>query len=216
MFTPFFTTKAVGVGTGLGLSICHNIVTGLGGEITFVSEAGRGTEFTVVLPAAPAPAEVPAPSAAPRPRRRRRRRRTPAPTAGPARRGRILVVDDEPIVTRSVKRALDRAHDVVAMNSPRQALEAIVAGARFDLILCDLMMPEMTGMDLYAELQRVAPELVPRVVFLTGGAFTAAAAEFLDDRAQPGRSRSRSAPPSCGHGGRAREADRPGAARRSR
>jgi CheY-like chemotaxis protein len=97
----------------------------------------------------------------------------------PGRRGRILVVDDEELVLRSVERLLAKEHDVVAIAAAKEALALCASGAKFDLILCDLMMPEMTGMDLYAELSRVAPEQASRMVFLTGGAFTPKAWTFL-------------------------------------
>jgi PAS domain S-box-containing protein len=175
IFTPFFTTKDVGAGTGLGLSICHRIVTGLGGEISFGSVVGRGTVFRVVLPAAPGEApspSIPAPGAS-----------VPAVTAAP--RARVLVVDAEPGVTRMVTRMLARNHDVTACTSARAALDAIVGGAGFDVIFCDLMMPEMTGMDLHAELHRLAPDQARRMVFATGGAFTPRAWQFLDSITTP-------------------------------
>ncbi len=165
IFDPFFTTKPVGVGTGLGLSICRGIVVGLGGEIAAERRAGGGTTFRVALPAAP-------PGAAEEPR--------PAvtPAAG-GRRGRILVVDDEPNVAAAIRRVLLSEHAVEVRTRADEALEAIARGERFDAILCDLMMPHMTGMELHAALERIVPEQARRMVMLTGGAFTPAAREFL-------------------------------------
>jgi PAS domain S-box-containing protein len=165
IFTPFFTTKEVGAGTGLGLSICHRILTGLGGEIEFESTPRRGTEFRVLLPPAPV---------APRPERP-----TPDPDGPAARRARILVVDDEPLVRTALVQLLADRHEVIALDAAGAALAAIEKGDRYDVILCDLMMPQMTGMELHAALARVAPDQARRLVAMTGGAFSAQAREFL-------------------------------------
>jgi CheY-like chemotaxis protein len=95
------------------------------------------------------------------------------------RRGRILVVDDEALVLRIVQRILGADHDVVAFSSAKEALAFCESGETFDLILCDLMMPDMTGMDLHHALSIVAPELAKKMMFLTGGAFTEKAQSFL-------------------------------------
>jgi signal transduction histidine kinase/CheY-like chemotaxis protein len=167
VFDPFFTTKPVGVGTGLGLFICRNIVAAAGGEISIDSEPGRGTVLRVALPPAPAGALV----------------ATPGPAVSddaPRRRGWILVVDDEPAIGTAVQRALQAEHDVVVMTTAREARERIASGERFDAIVCDLMMPLMTGMDLHRELTTLAPDQAERMVFLTGGAFTTSARQFLE------------------------------------
>ena len=96
-------------------------------------------------------------------------------------RGRILVVDDEPRMGRALQRLLSPAHDVATAQNAREALGLVSAGARFDVILCDLMMPGMSGMALHAELGRAAPELAARMVFMTGGAYTAEAQAFLEE-----------------------------------
>lgn len=168
IFDAFFTTKSVGVGTGLGLAICHRIVTDMGGGLTVESELGKGTMFRVSLPVATHTREheVVAPV-------------EPVLVAG--RRGRILVVDDEEMVVRSVQRILSKEHDVVATVSASKALALCAGGERFDLILCDLMMPDMTGMDLHRELSLVAPDQANRMIFVTGGAFTVKARAFLSE-----------------------------------
>jgi CheY-like chemotaxis protein len=103
-----------------------------------------------------------------------------APRGGDAaRRGRILVVDDDPMIGKLLERALAPDHDVVFLRSARQALGRLAAGERFDVVLCDLMMPEMTGMDLHAELARLDPGTAATMVFLTGGAYTPLAQTFL-------------------------------------
>ena len=167
IFDPFFTTKPVGIGTGLGLSVCHNIVTSLGGEITVASEEGHGTTFRVVLPPAPQAAIEREAELAP----------APAPPAGGC--AAVLLVDDEPAMGTVLRRVL-REHDVTAVTSARSALELLAAGQRFDIILSDLMMPEVSGMDFYDEVSRRFPEVVGRLVFVSGGAFTPVANAFLD------------------------------------
>jgi signal transduction histidine kinase len=165
LFTPFFTTKQVGVGTGLGLSICHRIVTGMGGSIAVESQVGKGTTFRVLLP----PATPRFTTTSPMP---------PVPRQG--RRGRILVVDDEEPVVRAASRILANEHDVAGATQAQVALDRVKNGERFDMILCDLMMPEMTGMELHAELVKIAPDQADAMVFITGGAFTPRARAFLD------------------------------------
>ncbi len=169
IFDPFFTTKPVGVGTGLGLAICHRIVTQLGGEIHFESQVGKGTVVRTVLPVAKTVSTtVPPPIIA--------RTRT--------RRGRILVVDDDVTLGVAVRRRLSN-HEVRLVTEAREALRQIAGGERFDAILCDLMMPEMTGMDLHTELGKVDPPQADRMIFMTGGAFTSRAREFLDSVMNP-------------------------------
>lgn len=168
LFTPFFTTKPVGVGTGLGLSICHRIVTDFGGTIEATSELGKGSTFRIALPPA-----------------RRDRSEVAAPPTPPdiaaGKHGRVLVVDDEPMIAKAVQRTLASEHEVIATGSAAEALHRVEAGERFDVILCDLMMPHMTGMELHAELLRVAAEQAGKMIFLTGGAFTPRARQFLDE-----------------------------------
>jgi two-component system cell cycle sensor histidine kinase/response regulator CckA len=168
IFDPFFTTKPVGVGTGLGLSICHGIITNLGGEISVESELGKGTTFRVVLP-----------SLEPRSQARTPGSMTPAPLPAP-RRGHVLVVDDEPGVGKVLRRIL-REHDVEVASGGRQALERLQREPEhFDAVLCDVMMPDLGGKDLYEAVRKTHSGLERRFVFVSGGAFTANAREFLE------------------------------------
>jgi hypothetical protein len=143
IFDAFFTTKPVDSGTGLGLAICQRIITTHGGAIPVDSELGRSSMFRVELPPAAAGRSV---EAAPLP-----------PPAAPVRRARILVVDDEPMLGVTIQRMLGREHDVTALTSAKEAPRLLSGGEPFELILCNLMMPEMSGMDLYAGSSSVIP-----------------------------------------------------------
>ena len=167
VFDPFFTTKPVGQGTGLGLSICQGIVRELGGDITVKSDVGHGTVFRVTLPAAPAvfPDSVPVEAA--------------APVVAP-RRDRVLVIDDEENVGSVIRRVLGSDYEVVTLTSARTALAKLDAGETFNLILCDLMMPEVTGMEFFAEVGRRHQQVQDRIVFITGGVLAPRVREFLD------------------------------------
>jgi CheY-like chemotaxis protein len=170
IFDAFYTTKPKGVGTGLGLSICHRIVADLGGSIEVTSRVGQGTTFRVLLPASSADGDSVKWLVQERPATRR---------------GRILVIDDEPTIQRVVQRMLSREHEVVTLSDAQEALSRLLGGEHFDVIFCDLMMPQMTGIDLYLELARVLPAQIARIVFLTGGAFTPQARAFLDEVPNP-------------------------------
>ncbi len=176
VFDPFFTTRSMTEGLGMGLAICHGIVAGMGGRIELESALGRGTRVSVILPAAPVDQWPPSPIRPASPAT------SPAPPVTPAAapRGlRILVIDDEPSIGRLLARELE-GHQVVVAESGRQAL-AICRGEAFDVMFCDLMMPEVSGMDFYEQLRRSSPGDERRIVFMTGGAFTHRAKAFLSD-----------------------------------
>lgn len=164
VFDPFFTTKPVGQGTGLGLFVCQRIVHEHGGRIEVQSQPGRGSTFSVILPARTVQPQPVAP--------------TPAP-APPTRRVRVLVVDDSPLMARGLARALKSEHDVHTLTSAREALQRLTEGDGFDVVMCDLMMPEMTGADFHRELERRKPDIARRVLFFTGGAFTPSTHAFV-------------------------------------
>jgi two-component system cell cycle sensor histidine kinase/response regulator CckA len=163
IFEPLFTTKPIGEGTGLGLSICYGIVSGFGGRIEVDSVPGRGSSFCVFLRASEGV-----------------RAGDPiAVSAGAASRpGRILIIDDDEQVARSLEHLLAASHDVEVSLDPKAIAERLLAGERFDVIFCDLMMPSITGMELHALLANKTPEQAKRIVFVTGGAFTPAARAF--------------------------------------
>jgi signal transduction histidine kinase len=172
LFEPFFTTKETGVGTGLGLYICHNIVRSYGGRIDVESEpGGGGTRFVVRLPTkSERSAEASTPGTS--------RPATKEPAESPVR-GRVLVVDDDPIVRSALKRMLGREHELVVVGSGAEGKRVLEEDSGFDLILCDLIMPEVTGMDLHSWLTEVLPEIAERMVFVTAGAFTSSARAFV-------------------------------------
>ncbi|MFZ4734482.1 MAG: ATP-binding protein [Bradymonadia bacterium] len=172
IFEPFFTTKGPGEGTGLGLSISFGIVKSFGGEIQVERRAEGGSAFRVLLPSAVAVGEAVTPAA-------------PVITPAPGRRLRVLVLDDEPTIVESIARLLAREFDLATEVDAGAALERLRADARFDVVLCDLMMPGMTGIDFFQRLQEEIPTLAVRVVFLTGGAFTPAAKSFLERSERP-------------------------------
>jgi CheY-like chemotaxis protein len=92
----------------------------------------------------------------------------------------VLVIDDDSRVTQSITRILSRAHEVEAVDRASAALELVQSGAHFDVILCDINMPGMSGIQLFGELERLWPEVAARIVFLTAGTSTAPVREFLD------------------------------------
>jgi signal transduction histidine kinase/ActR/RegA family two-component response regulator len=162
---PFFTTKPIGVGTGLGLTVCKNIVEGYGGKLEFLSELGAGTTVRITLPAAPEGAVVSA--------------RSDTVALPPAKiRYRVLAIDDDPLVLKALRRVL-RDYDLTTTQGGHEALALIRDEQPFHVILCDLMMPEITGIDVYREVHAMGRGLEKRIVFLTGGAFTEQARGFL-------------------------------------
>jgi PAS domain S-box-containing protein len=170
IFEPFFTTKPPGIGTGLGLWICRGIVNAMGGEIVGLGEGGRGALFRVTLPTKSWAAAVGAAE--------------PHAAEAPATSARVIV-DDEPMILNALRRALGADHQVTTVAGGQAALALLGDGERFDVILCDLMMPEMSGMDLYDQIRRRAPGQADRIVFITGGAFTPRAREFLERVSNP-------------------------------
>jgi signal transduction histidine kinase len=152
VFEPFFTTKAQGKGTGLGLAIVHGIVTGAGGSVSVYSERGVGTTIRAYFPVASGEPAAPAPG---------------PPAADVQGRGEtILVVEDEPAVLDVAARILEQnRYTVLAAGTGSQAL-ALAAEHRFDLLLTDMVMPEISGLELARRVKQLRPEVA--VLFMSG------------------------------------------------
>jgi CheY-like chemotaxis protein len=106
-------------------------------------------------------------------------------TTDQSRRSRVLIIDDEVVFSAALRRLFSGEHEVTVANRGQDALGRVLAGERFDAILCDLLMPEVTGIDVYKELRRIAPDQADCIIFLTGGAFSYRAQHFLDGIANP-------------------------------
>jgi PAS domain S-box-containing protein len=169
IFDPYFTTKPVGVGTGLGLSIGRSIVTSLGGTLTASNAPGGGAVFRVTLPVLRAYVASDA-SSAPRAQGHRLR---------------VLIVEDEPELALALERALGESHEAMVAPTGREALGVLTRDPSFDAVLCDVMMPGMSGVELYEEVRRQAPAVADRFVFMTGGTQTSRIREFLAGAHRP-------------------------------
>lgn len=168
IFEPFFTTKPVGVGTGLGLSVCRGIIEGHGGSIRVVHRPDSGAVFQIELPAAAVP--------------------VPEFVEGamlPAAAGTIIIVDDEVGIANGFARLLRRdGHTVDTAKNGREALHMLQT-RQYDLILCDLRMPELDGPGLYRAVADQQPHLLSRFIFLTGDTLSQEASGFLAQAGAP-------------------------------
>ena len=175
VFDPFFTTKPTDEGTGLGLSICQRIVTDHRGRLSIESEVGRGTVCRLWLPTAQHDAvAVP-----------HRGTSAPPPSVSAAvRRARVLVIDDEPKIGEVITALLSARHDVVAVQDAQRAFDLLDRGQTFDVVLCDLMMPNIGGPEVFEAFARW-PAMLPALIFMTGGAFSDEATAFLETGAAP-------------------------------
>jgi signal transduction histidine kinase/ligand-binding sensor domain-containing protein/ActR/RegA family two-component response regulator len=209
-FDPFFTTKRIGEGTGLGLSICHGIITGLGGKISLDSVVGRGTTVRLTLPgvpptttttaptvpplaaratplvvAAPVPAVAVRPSVIAAPDDHAVVAPAAAATIAAGSRPRVLVVDDDVSVANVLARLLRGECEVTVLSNGEDVVRLVTAGERFDVILTDVMMPVMSGLELRDQLAEIAPSQARRIAFITGGVFSAETSERLELLAVP-------------------------------
>jgi len=156
IFDPFFTTKPLNEGTGLGLSLSQSIIASLDGQITVQSELGSGSVFRVVLPGAEGNSSMATQS-------------PPAAAHPVVRRGRLLIIDDEVDICLALQDAVGAAHDVITTTNAHRALELLASGERFDVILCDMRMPQMNGTEFHDRLMIQDPDQARRVVLMSGG-----------------------------------------------
>ena len=170
IFEPFFTTKGVGEGTGIGLALSHRIVHSHKGEIRLDAGFRGGTRFRVTLPAAPGAESAAA---------------VAAPSHAGGGRARILIVDDEAEVAQLNGEILSRrGYDVDVTSSVREAL-AMLRGARYDLVVSDLNMPDLDGRGLYDAIAADHPDLLARTAFVTGDTMGRSSQVFLEESGRP-------------------------------
>ncbi|MCY1023393.1 hybrid sensor histidine kinase/response regulator [Pyxidicoccus sp. MSG2] len=163
LFEPFFTTKGPGMGTGLGLSVSLGLLRTIEGTIHVESTPGQGSTFTVELGCASPPLAPPAPVAVSEPRARPR----------------LLLVDDERSVREALRRTLRGHFEVTLASSPSEALRHVEGPGGFDVVLCDMTMPEGGGPAFHRELCARDVSLARRTVFYTGGVTSTEARDFV-------------------------------------
>jgi CheY-like chemotaxis protein len=167
VFEPFFTTKPQGVGSGLGLPLCRNIIEGLEGTIHLSSQPGHGTTVRVTLPVAPADVLPPEVSLEP-------------DVSSQTQSGSILLIDDEAGMVRALRRLLHRSgYDISTAANGQEGLAALAVHA-YEVILCDMRMPDLDGPGFYRELEQRSPHLLSRIIFLTGDVLSPEAQAFFD------------------------------------
>ncbi|NNM58744.1 MAG: response regulator [Legionellales bacterium] len=164
IFDPFFTTKYADNGTGLGLSICHEIIYNLNGTITVESVQNKGTTFLVTLPISRKVPEI--------------KKETSVAKAMEKRK--LLIIDDEPYLLKSIERLLGHYHHVTTALGGKAGLEMLTQkDSHFEVVLCDLSMPDLDGVDLYYSLCKENPPMKSRIIFMTGGAYIKKLEEFV-------------------------------------
>jgi CheY-like chemotaxis protein len=168
IFEPFFTTKPVGVGTGIGLSVCHSVVTAHGGSITLRDPPGGGSSFVLQLP-------IGGPVAA------------ASATAGgiAAETPRALIVDDEPEVAGTLAEILSRGGYRIDLAESGQAALDRLGSTDYAVVISDVRMPNMDGMELYRRIKELKPDIAARFILVTGDALSPAVATFLSNSGRP-------------------------------
>ena len=167
IFDPFFTTKPVGLGTGIGLAISRRLLAALDGTLVVQSQLGKGSVFRVSLPAYRGEPVIVAPNVAIAPMVERR--------------GRVLLIEDEPTVRAEMEQALAPTQDVISTGRARDALRLLTTGHAFDIIFCEGVMPQMTGIEFYKSLKQAESSQTDRIVFVSGKAVTGESARFIGE-----------------------------------
>ena len=175
IWDPFFTTKPVGVGSGLGLPIVHGLVEQHGGTIELRSTEGVGTTVTVRFPPSSAESDdSPAPEAT-----------LWEPVDEPGHLGTVLVVDDEPAIVALIDRCVRDVMTVETAASGSEAIRMLAARPDIDVVCCDMMMPDVSGIEVWQWIARERPDLIPRTLVISGGAFTDSARVFIQEHNPP-------------------------------
>jgi PAS domain S-box-containing protein len=157
IFDPFFTTRKIGEGTGLGLSVCHGIISEHNGRIYAQSKPDKGATFIVELPVVSEPTSAELPGAADKEIQQ-------VCTSS----GNILIIDDDLLLLKFLEQFLTtKGHDVNAVNNANDALKAFT-NKKYDLILMDILMPDVSGIELYEKLQRMDKSIDSRLLIMTG------------------------------------------------
>ena len=171
VFDPFFTTREVGEGTGLGLSLSYGIITEHKGTLYVKSRLGKGATFIIELPVIAEERQLDLAE--------------PAGETKGVSGGRILMVDDEPTILAFLKEVLGgEGYDVETVSSGKEALE-MIKNKRYGLILCDIKLPGLSGVEIYEQIEKVAPSLQKRIVFITGDVTSADTQAFLEKTKAP-------------------------------
>ena len=174
IFDPFFTTRKIGEGTGLGLSVCHGIVTEHHGLIYAQSELGEGATFIVELPVISEPSAVEMPGEA----GKETRRASAFPLS-------ILIIDDDPLLLRFLEEFLTgKGHYVAAIDNGIDA-QKIFKNKKFDLILMDILMPDISGIELYNKFKEIDESVANRVLIMTGDTLGKPTRTFLHNTGVP-------------------------------
>jgi len=173
---PFFTTKPVGKGTGLGLSLCYGFVKEHGGNITPISQLGKGTAFVIELPAIDKD----------NPLAETTQEMSPVMKKLGAGRGkRILVIDDEEPILSMIREDLTSLGYLVEVTTDGQKALRELEENNFDLAVCDWKMPGMSGQQIYEQLRATNPRICQRVIFITGDVVNPQMRLFLDNEKRP-------------------------------